>query len=91
MKQKQKELNLAVNVGNNSLEESKMGKIIVDSINKTSGLASIEIGNHYIVIPMSELPVDITEGSVLKLVIDEEATENRKEHIKKLEDSLFID
>lgn len=68
-----------------------MGKIIVDSINKTSGLASIEIGNHYIVIPMSELPVDITEGSVLKLVIDEEATENRKEHIKKLEDSLFID
>ena len=91
MKQKQKELNLAVNVGNNSLEESKMGKIIVDSINKTSGLASIEIGNHYIVVPMSELPVDITEGSVLKLVIDEEATENRKEHIKKLEDSLFID
>ena len=68
-----------------------MGKIIVDSINKTSGLASIEIGNHYIVIPMSELPVDITEGSVLKLVIDEEATENRKEQIKKLEDSLFID
>lgn len=68
-----------------------MGKIIVDSINKTSGLASIEIGNHYIVVPMSELPVDITEGSVLKLVIDEEATENRKEHIKKLEDSLFID
>jgi hypothetical protein len=91
VKQKQKELNLAVNVGNNSLEESKMGKIIVDSINKTSGLASIEIGNHYIVIPMSELPVDITEGSVLKLVIDEEATENRKEHIKKLEDSLFTD
>ena len=68
-----------------------MGKIIVDSINKTSGLASIEIGNHHIVVPMSELPVDITEGSVLKLVIDEEATENRKEHIKKLEDSLFID
>ena len=68
-----------------------MGKIVVDNIDRSAGVACIEIGEHFVSLPISLLPHNIHEGAVLKLVIDEDASKTREEIIKELENSLFED
>lgn len=51
--------------------------------------AIIELEETRIEIPVKYLPKSASEGDVLKIIIDKENTEKRKEKIQKLADSLF--
>ena len=52
-------------------------------------MAIIECEDKMIEIPVKYLPATAKECDVLKLVIDKEKTDERKERIQKLADSLF--
>ncbi|MFP4660837.1 MAG: DUF3006 domain-containing protein [Halanaerobiales bacterium] len=61
--------------------------LIVDRFE--NNIAIIETEEKTIEIPRKYLPMGASEGDVLKLIIDDEGTEVRKNRIQKLADSLF--
>ena len=51
--------------------------------------AIIEVDDEFINIPKSFIPTNAKEGDVLRLVIDESVTSNRKQQIDNLVNKLF--
>lgn len=62
---------------------------IIDRIE--NDVAVCEVGNFTVDIPLSALPDGVCEGDVISVAIDKAQTENRKENINKLMNSLFKD
>lgn len=61
--------------------------MIVEKIE--GNLAVIEVDNQFITLPLSILPSEVSEGDVLKLVIDKETTDLRKKVISDKLSNLF--
>ena len=51
--------------------------------------AVVETGDGMVNIPKAELPVGAKEGSVLRLVLDEETTHDRGKRVESMMDELF--
>jgi hypothetical protein len=70
-----------------------LNKGIIDQIE--GDVAVVELDNEMMNIPLSKLPQDVNIGDVIHflddntIVIDDQATNERKERIKKLMDELF--
>ena len=62
---------------------------IIDRIE--NNIAVCEIDDTTIDIPLFALPNGVREGDAVSVLIDKEQTENRKENINKLMNSLFKD
>lgn len=65
-------------------------KWIIDRIENNIAVCELENGE-MLDVKMSALPKGIKEGDVIKLSVDETETNERKERINKLMDSLFKD
>ncbi|MFP4016775.1 MAG: DUF3006 domain-containing protein [Halanaerobiales bacterium] len=61
--------------------------LIIDRIEEN--IAIIETDGNTIEIPRKYLPTEASEGDVIKLIIDKESTEARKNSIQTLADSIF--
>lgn len=62
---------------------------IIDRIE--NNIAVCEVDGSTIDIPLFALPKGVREGDAVSVSIDKEQTENRKENINKLMNSLFKD
>ena len=62
-------------------------KVIIDRFEEDYAVIEISAGN-FVNIPRVLIP-EAKEGDVIKIEIDKEATDKRKEEIKKLMDNLF--
>lgn len=65
-------------------------KWIIDRIENNIAVCELENGE-MLDVKMSALPKGIKEGDVIKLSVDETETNERKERINKLMNSLFKD
>lgn len=66
-----------------------MKRIVVDSIDKKSNKANLEINGTRVVIDLGMLPETVKEGDILKLIIDEEGTDSVRSRVQELENRLF--
>ena len=64
-------------------------KMILDGIDKKSGLARVEIGDTFITLPLSLIPEGCLGGEVLKIIVDQDSTKELKDDTRKLENKLF--
>jgi hypothetical protein len=62
---------------------------IIDRIE--NNIAVCEVDTKTIDVPLSALPNGVCEGDVISLTIDKKQTDDRKENINKLMNSLFKD
>lgn len=64
-------------------------KIVVDSVDRNSGIARIEIDGNFIEIPSILVPKECLGGEILKFIVDSDSTNNSKNTVKELENKLF--
>lgn len=66
-----------------------MKRIVIDSIDKKSNKANLEINGTRVVIDLGMLPETVKEGDILKLIIDEDGTDSVRSRVQELENRLF--
>lgn len=66
-----------------------MKRIVIDSIDKKSNKANLEINGTRVVIDLGILPETVKEGDILKLIIDEDGTDSVRSSVQELENRLF--
>lgn len=62
-------------------------KMIVERIE--NNIAIIEVDDNYIELPLSVLPNEVFEGDVLQIIVDKDATINRKKEVSNKLSKLF--
>lgn len=66
-----------------------MSRIVVDSIDRKSDIARLEINGEFITVSSTIIPSNAKEGDILKLIIDEGSKDNVKSTVISLEEKLF--
>lgn len=66
-----------------------MSRIVVDSIDRKSDIARLEINGEFITVSSTIIPSNAKEGDILKLIIDEDSKDNVKSTVISLEEKLF--
>ena len=54
-----------------------------------NNIAIIEVDDNYIELPLSVLPNEVFEGDVLQIIVDKDATINRKKEVSNKLSKLF--
>lgn len=66
-----------------------MSRIVVDSIDRKSNIARLEINGEFITVSSTIIPSNAKEGDILKLIIDEDSKDKVKSTVISLEEKLF--
>lgn len=66
-----------------------MSRIVVDSIDRKSDIARLEINGEFITVSSTIIPSNAKEGDILKLIIDEDSKDKVKSTVTSLEEKLF--